>query len=92
MQSNRHPKAPDAARVVELRDERWVENVLHANRLRPTVEGRSPYSWEERGDDMELFKRPNCTHSHTTRFEYLDEILETFGIEKFDKLENECTL
>ena len=61
VQCNRHTRAPDAARVVELRDERWVENVLHGARMRPTVEGRSPFPWNARTDDIELYKRPRCT-------------------------------
>ncbi|XP_001191000.4 uncharacterized protein LOC755639 [Strongylocentrotus purpuratus] len=57
MESNVHPMKPDPARRDELK-ESWIENILHDNVLKPTLEYRSRYEWEQREQDMNLWRKP----------------------------------
>eukprot|EP00795_Rhopilema_esculentum_P002461 gene2461-18118_t len=55
-ESNKHPRHPDGARLDELKKP-WRENILHANKLKPTVD-RMKFSWEERKCDFDILKKP----------------------------------
>ncbi|XP_071485699.1 uncharacterized protein [Diadema antillarum] len=57
MESNVHAKRPDPARRDELK-ESWIENTLHANVLKPTLEYRDRYTWMDRDQDMNLWRKP----------------------------------
>ncbi|XP_063952895.1 uncharacterized protein LOC129255695 [Lytechinus pictus] len=57
IESNVHPMKPDPARRDELK-ESWIENVLHANVLKPTLEYRNRYEWAQRDQDMNLWRKP----------------------------------
>ncbi|XP_062522787.1 uncharacterized protein LOC134197472 isoform X2 [Corticium candelabrum] len=56
LESNAYPVGLDRARIDEL-TEPWEENILHANKLKPTVD-RMRFSWPQRRQDMELWRKP----------------------------------
>ncbi|XP_065829256.1 uncharacterized protein [Oscarella lobularis] len=56
LESNQHPGLPDEARKEELQQP-WEENLLHMNKLKPTVE-RMRFSWPQRREDMDLLTKP----------------------------------
>ncbi|XP_032996722.1 uncharacterized protein KIAA1257 homolog isoform X2 [Lacerta agilis] len=53
IESNRHPRKPDEARVMELR-ETWQER-LKASDM--TIPGRERWPWDKRHADFELYKK-----------------------------------
>ncbi|XP_056380188.1 uncharacterized protein CFAP92 isoform X2 [Hyla sarda] len=55
IESNKHPKKPDDARILEL-TKAWKENILHANTLQPTL-SRDHWSWADRHIDFDVFKK-----------------------------------
>ncbi|XP_039626855.1 uncharacterized protein cfap92 isoform X2 [Polypterus senegalus] len=61
IESNRHHKIPDTARLDEL-EKPWLENLLHANVLQPTL-SRGRWTWSRRAEDFELYKKPNAFFS-----------------------------
>ena len=64
LQSNQHSSIPHYTRVEQLR-EPWEENVLHAGKLKPTVNWKT-FSWNERGRDFATPKRlPTPSHPVT---------------------------
>ncbi|XP_062829901.1 uncharacterized protein CFAP92 isoform X2 [Anolis carolinensis] len=56
IESNCHPRMPDEARQMELK-EKWQENFFNAGRLKPVLD-RERWSWDKRNDDFELYKKP----------------------------------
>ncbi|XP_034962164.2 uncharacterized protein CFAP92 isoform X3 [Zootoca vivipara] len=59
LESNRHPRRPDEARVMELR-ETWQEH-LKASDM--TIPDRDRWPWDKRHADFELYKKkPPCAH------------------------------
>jgi len=64
LQSNQHCSTPHYTRVEQLR-EPWEENVLHAGKLKPTVDWKT-FSWNERGLDFRTPRRvPTPSHPVT---------------------------
>ncbi|RDD42894.1 Uncharacterized protein TrispH2_004889 [Trichoplax sp. H2] len=55
--SNSCKKKPTPNRLEELKKP-WIENELHANILKPTLD-RTFYSWPNRSDDFDLYRRPD---------------------------------
>ncbi|KAM6468061.1 uncharacterized protein CFAP92 isoform 1-T2 [Liasis olivaceus] len=54
--SNKHPRMPDEARLMELR-EKWQENFFNANIMKPVLD-RDRWRWDKRDIDFELYKKP----------------------------------
>ncbi|KAL5263744.1 hypothetical protein ACHWQZ_G004965 [Mnemiopsis leidyi] len=64
LQSNQHTSNPHYTRVEQLR-EPWEENILHAGKLKPTVDWKT-FSWNERGRDFSTPRRvPTPSHPVT---------------------------
>ncbi|XP_053233709.1 uncharacterized protein CFAP92 isoform X1 [Podarcis raffonei] len=60
IESNRHPRKPDEARVRELR-ETWQEHVKASDMT--TILDRDRWPWDKRHADFELYKKnPPCAH------------------------------
>ncbi|EDV25838.1 uncharacterized protein TRIADDRAFT_23652, partial [Trichoplax adhaerens] len=55
--SNSCKKKPTPNRLEELKKP-WIENELHANILKPTLD-RTFYSWPNKSDDFDLYRRPD---------------------------------
>ncbi|XP_067320889.1 uncharacterized protein CFAP92 [Anolis sagrei] len=56
IESNWHPRMPDEARQMELK-EKWQENFFNAGWLKPVLD-RERWSWDKRDEDFELYKKP----------------------------------
>ncbi|KAM3844709.1 uncharacterized protein CFAP92 [Vipera latastei] len=54
--SNKHPRRPDEARVIELR-EKWQENFFNASFMKPVLD-RDRWRWDKRRADFELYQKP----------------------------------
>ncbi|XP_058026006.1 uncharacterized protein CFAP92 isoform X1 [Ahaetulla prasina] len=54
--SNIHPRRPDEARLIELR-EKWQENFFNANFMKPVLD-RDRWRWDKRDVDFELYRMP----------------------------------
>ncbi|XP_063148927.1 uncharacterized protein CFAP92 [Candoia aspera] len=54
--ANKHPRMPDEARLMELR-EKWQENFFNANIMKPVLD-RGRWRWDKRDVDFELYKKP----------------------------------
>ncbi|XP_039205374.1 uncharacterized protein KIAA1257 homolog isoform X2 [Crotalus tigris] len=54
--SNKHPRRPDEARVIELR-EKWQENFFNASFMKPVLD-RDRWRWDKRYADFELYQKP----------------------------------
>ena len=64
LQSNQHSSIPHYTRVEQLR-EPWEENILHAGKLKPTVDWKT-FSWNERGKDFTTPRKvPTPSHPVT---------------------------
>uniref|UniRef100_A0A670YMU4 Cilia and flagella associated protein 92 (putative) n=1 Tax=Pseudonaja textilis TaxID=8673 RepID=A0A670YMU4_PSETE len=50
---NKHPRRPDEARVIELRE----ENFFNANFMKPVLD-RDRWRWDKRDADFELYRKP----------------------------------
>ena len=55
LQDNEHPRRLDQASIDKL-NEQWVENYLHANKLRPTLE-RTFYEYARQRDDFDVWSK-----------------------------------
>lgn len=55
-QSNIHPKRPDSA-IVETLKQPWIENLMHASKLKPTIE-RGAFKWGKRENDFDTWSKP----------------------------------
>ncbi|XP_058144309.1 uncharacterized protein CFAP92 [Dasypus novemcinctus] len=56
IESNRHPKLPPISRIEEL-NEKWKENTLFGNVLKPVLDRKS-WGWAQRHVDFDLYKKP----------------------------------
>ncbi|KAG9483675.1 hypothetical protein GDO78_009544 [Eleutherodactylus coqui] len=75
-ESNKHPKQPDDARILEL-TKAWKENILHANTLQPTL-SRDHWSWSDRHTDFDLYKKlyERCSLSAPVTVHVTDDTLQ----------------
>lgn len=55
IESNKHADLPHETRVEQLR-EPWEENILHAGKLKPTVDWKA-FSWNERREDFGMTRK-----------------------------------
>jgi len=55
LESNKHSDLPHETRVEQLR-EPWEENILHAGKLKPTVDWKA-FSWNERREDFGMTRK-----------------------------------
>ncbi|XP_040264723.1 uncharacterized protein KIAA1257 homolog [Bufo bufo] len=81
IESNKHPKKPDDARILEL-TKVWKENILHANNLQPTL-SRDHWSWADRHLEFDLYKKP-CERGSVSApgtVQVIDETLQEEAIE-----------
>ncbi|XP_044157495.1 uncharacterized protein KIAA1257 homolog [Bufo gargarizans] len=81
IESNKHPKNPDDARILEL-TKVWKENILHANTLQPTL-SRDHWSWADRHLEFDLYKKP-CERGSLSApgtVQVIDETLQEEAIE-----------
>ncbi|XP_032094979.1 uncharacterized protein KIAA1257 homolog [Thamnophis elegans] len=54
--SNKHPRRPDEARLIELK-EKWQENFFNTNFMKPVLD-RDKWRWDKRDVDFELYRKP----------------------------------